>query len=71
MTRVTDDDLDAIALAMKTTASTKTIKRWAAVHAELLALRKVADAAARFHKADVDSESKPYDDMPDFEELER
>lgn len=64
MTRVTDEDLERMAAMC---ASDVTDDRSAllgdAIRAELLALRKVAAAAARFHRADVDSESKPYDDM--------
>ncbi len=61
MTRVTDEDLAYVKEHLDLSASE--YAKVDAVIAELLALRKVADSAVKYHQADVDSESQPYDDM--------
>jgi hypothetical protein len=64
MTRVTDDELERMVMmcASDVTDDCRALLG-DAIRAELLALRKVADAAVKFHMADVDSEAEPYYDM--------
>jgi hypothetical protein len=62
MTRVTDEDLEWLA-GYYLGDSSKAARIVREMRAELLALRKVADAAVRYHKTEAADEWRPYDDM--------
>jgi len=53
MTRVTDEDLKKL-VAVASNAGESEWRRFMNMHAELLALRKVADAAVMFVRAEPD-----------------
>lgn len=57
MTRVTDEDLKKL-VAVASNAGESEWRRFMNMHAELLALRKVADAAAAVYHADIATSSQ-------------